>query len=85
MAQVTITVQVQVGTLDETITQTLSQEHTDALLNGLLRDDTEELQNQYPNQAERAIVLYKQWQKQTHNDLMDTEQRRVQTVTTGWP
>lgn len=85
MAQATITVRVQVGALDETITKTLSQEHTDALLNGLLRNDTEELQNQYPNQAERAVELYKQWTKQAHNDLMATEQLRVQTVTTGWP
>lgn len=84
MPQATITLRLQAAGKDETFSKTLSEEHTGFLINGLLRNDSAELRDQFPNQGDRVIELYKQWQKQIHNDLMATEERRSQSVTTGW-
>jgi hypothetical protein len=84
MPQATITVRIQTAGRDETFGKTLSEEHTEALINALLRGDDEKLQDEFPNQADRIIALYKRRQIQWHNDLMNAEQRRAQTVTDGW-
>jgi len=85
MAQATITVRLQAAGRDETFSKTLSDDRTDDLVNGLLRNDDEELQAQFPSVADRIIELYKRWTKQTHKNLMAAEQRRTQTVETAWP
>ena len=84
MPQATITVRIQAAGKDETFAKTLSQQRTDNLLSGLLRNDSPELQEEFPVLADRLIELYKGYIIQMHNDLMNADQRRLQTVTDGW-
>lgn len=84
MPQATIDVRIQAAGQDESFGKTLSQDDTDALIAFLLRGDGDELETQFPNQAERVIVLYKRWLKTVHNDAIRKQRQRGQTVPDAW-
>ncbi len=84
MAQATLSARIQAAGLDETFGVTLSQENTDALIAFLFRGDSDELTEQYPNQAERVIELYRRWLKTVHNDVIRRQRQRGQTVPDAW-
>ncbi|MHC4405704.1 MAG: hypothetical protein ACYTG0_39160 [Planctomycetota bacterium] len=84
MPQATVTIRIQAAGKDVTFGKTLSQEKTDSMIAALLRGDSEELQAEYPAQADRIIYLYEKFQREAHNNLVRSQEVRAFQPTDAW-